>query len=219
MLYSKYELQEIADLCVREGIYVIADDIYYNLIYGDSEFTSIASLGEEIKDLTILINGVSKTYAMTGWRIGYAAANPQIAKIMANYQSHSTGAPSSISQMAACEALSGPQECVEQMRKEFERRRDFICEAVNKIDGVSCLIPNGAFYIMVNVENFFGKKMYGETVSNSDDFARLFLEKGLVATVPCSGFGSPSHIRLSYAASMEDIVRGIDRLEQFIKNA
>jgi len=219
MLYTKNELLEIGKVCVKHGVYIIADDIYCNLVYDGVKFVGMASLGDEINDLTILINGVSKSYAMTGWRIGYALANPEIAKAMANYQSHSTSAPSTISQMAALEALTGPQDSVEEMRLAFEERRDFLCKNMNAIEGISCIKPQGAFYVMMNMSSFVGKTMYGTVIKDGDDFAKLFLEKGLVATVPCSGFGAPNYIRWSYATSMSEIKRGLDRLESFIKNA
>lgn len=219
MVYSKEELTVIADICVKNGVYVIADDIYYSLVYDDVKFTCIASLNDQIKEQSIVINGVSKSYAMTGWRIGYALANPVITKAMSSYLSHSTSAPSTISQWAAVEALSGPQEGIEDMRKAFEQRRNHLVERINKIEGVSCICPQGAFYVMMNMSTFVGKTMYGKLVQNDDDFARLFLEKGLVATVPCSSFGAPNYIRWSYATSMTEIDKGMDRLEAFIKNA
>ena len=219
MVYSREELEAIAEVCVRHNIYVIADDIYANLVYDGIEYTSIAALGEEIKRRCIVINGVSKSYAMTGWRIGYACAEPFIAKVMSNYLSHSTSAPSTISQVAAIEALKGPQEDIEEMRKAFEARRDHLVERMNKIEGISCIKPQGAFYVMMNMKNFIGKTMYGEVINNDGDFARLFLEKGKVATVPCESFAAPGFIRWSYATSMSDIDKGLDRLEQFIKNA
>ena len=219
MVYSREELGAIAEVCVRHNIYVIADDIYANLVYDGIEYTSIAALGEEIKRRCIVINGVSKSYAMTGWRIGYACAEPFIAKAMSNYLSHSTSAPSTISQVAAIEALKGPQEDIEEMRKAFEARRDHLVERMNKIEGISCIKPQGAFYVMMNMKNFIGKTMYGEVINNDGDFARLFLEKGKVATVPCESFAAPGFIRWSYATSMSDIDKGLDRLEQFIKNA
>lgn len=219
MVYSREELEAIAEVCVRHNIYIIADDIYANLVYDGIEYTSIAALGEEIKRRCIVINGVSKSYAMTGWRIGYACAEPFIAKAMSNYLSHSTSAPSTISQVAAIEALKGPQEDIEEMRKAFEARRDHLVERMNKIEGISCIKPQGAFYVMMNMKNFIGKTMYGEVINNDSDFARLFLEKGKVATVPCESFAAPGFIRWSYATSMSDIDKGLDRLEQFIKNA
>nr|WP_235847505.1 pyridoxal phosphate-dependent aminotransferase [Intestinibacillus massiliensis] len=219
MVYSREELQAIADVCVRRNVYVIADEIYCNLIYDDLEFVSFASLGEDVKERTILINGVSKSYAMTGWRVGYAAANKQIAKVMGNYLSHSTSAPSTVSQYAAIEALTGTQEDIDAMRLEFQERRDHLVERMNRIEGVSCLRPQGAFYVMMNMESFIGKEMYGQMIHDDVDFAKLFLEKGKVATVPCSSFAAPGYIRWSYATSMREIDKGLDRLEQFIKNA
>lgn len=216
MMYTREELEAIADVCVRNEIYVIADEIYYGLVYDGREFTSFASLGDEVKDLTILVNGVSKSYAMTGWRIGYTASNAKIAKVMSNYLSHSTSAPSSISQWAAVEALTGPQEGICAMRDEFETRRNYIVERMNSIDGVSCLKPEGAFYVMMNIEKLIGRKFGGIEVTDSDSFAKAFLEQGLVAVVPCSGFGAPNFVRWSYAASMENIKAGLDRLEKFL---
>lgn len=219
MIYTKDELLALCNVCVENEVYIISDEIYCKLCYDGKEFTSVASLGDEIKDLTILINGVSKTYAMTGWRIGYAAANDKIAKVMSNYLSHSTSAASSISQMAALEAYSGPQDSVETMRKAFESRRNYIVERINKVDGVSCLKPEGAFYVMMNIEKLIGRTLYGKKITGSDDFANLFLEKGLVAVVPGSGFGADKFVRWSYATSMENIKEGIDRLEKFLANA
>ncbi|MGM9607876.1 MAG: pyridoxal phosphate-dependent aminotransferase [Oscillospiraceae bacterium] len=216
MMYTKAELEAIADVCVKNEIYVIADEIYYGLVYDGQKFTSFASLGDKVKDLTILVNGVSKSYAMTGWRIGYAASNDQIAKVMSNYLSHSTSAPSSVSQWAAVEALSGPQEGILAMRDEFEARRNYIVERMNQIDGVSCLKPEGAFYVMMNIEKLLGRTFGGIEITGSDSFAKAFLEQGLVAVVPCSGFGAPNFVRWSYATSMDNIKAGLDRLEKFL---
>lgn len=217
MIYTREELKALGEVCVENGVYIISDEIYCKLTYDGKEFTSVAALGEEIKDITIVINGASKSYAMTGWRIGYAAANDKIAKVMANYLSHSTSAPSSISQMAALEAFSGPQESVETMRRAFEERRNYIVERMNSIRGVSCLKPEGAFYVMMNISEFVGKELYGKRINDADDFANLFLEKGLVAVVPGTGFGAPHFVRWSYATSMENIREGLDRLEKFLK--
>ena len=218
MMYTKAELEAIAEICVKNEIYVIADEIYYGLVYDGREFTSFASLGDEVKDLTIIVNGVSKSYAMTGWRIGYTASNAKIAKVMSNFLSHSTSAPSSVSQWAAVEALTGPQEGILAMRDEFEKRRNYIVERMNKIDGVSCLNPEGAFYVMMNIEKLIGRKFGEIVVTDSDSFAKAFLEQGLVAVVPCSGFGAPNFVRWSYATSMENIKEGLDRLEKFLAN-
>ncbi|MEG2988485.1 MAG: pyridoxal phosphate-dependent aminotransferase [Oscillospiraceae bacterium] len=216
MMYEKSELEALAAVCVKNDIYVIADEIYCNLVYDGLKFTSFASLSPAVKELTILVNGVSKSYAMTGWRIGYTASTEKIAKVMANYLSHSTSAPSSISQWAAVEALTGPQDTVESMRQEFERRRNYIVERMNQIDGVSCICPQGAFYVMMNLEKLKGRTLGGIKINGSDDFAKAFLEKGLVAVVPCSGFGADNFVRWSYATSMDNIKAGLDRLEVFL---
>lgn len=216
MIYSRDELQAIADVCVKHDLYILADEIYYQLIYDGMEFTSLASLGEEVKERTLLINGVSKSYAMTGWRVGYCAANKTLAKIMSNFLSHSTGAPSTISQWASVEALTGPQESIEAMRLAFLERRDYIVKRINEIPGVSCIKPNGAFYVMMNMEKLVGRTLGGKLIENDDDFAVALLEKALVAVVPCSGFGMKNFVRWSYAASMENIEKGLDRLEKFI---
>lgn len=217
MVYTRADLEPLAKLCVENEVYIIADEIYYGLLYDGLEFTSFASLGEDVKEITILINGVSKSYAMTGWRVGYAVANEKIAKIMSNFLSHSTGAPSSISQRAAVEALVGPQEAVGTMRQSFEERRDYLVNRMNQIEGVSCIKPEGAFYVMMNMEKLVGKTLCGMEIHGSDDFASAFLKYGLVATVPCSGFGAPNYVRWSYATSMDHIKEGLDRLEKFLK--
>jgi aspartate aminotransferase len=218
MLYSGAELKALTAVCVKHDLYIISDEIYYGLVYDQKEFVSIASLGEAVKERTILIHGVSKSYAMTGWRIGYSASNAKLAKIMANFLSHSTSAPSTISQYAAIEALSGPQEGINAMRDVFEQRRNYIVKRMNTIEGVSCIKPDGAFYIMMNIEKLLGKTLGGRVINNGDDFALAFLEKGLVAVVPCSGFGAPNFVRWTYAASMENIKEGLDRLEKFLKS-
>lgn len=216
MIYSADELRAIADVCVKHDLYILADEIYYQLIYDGIEFTSIASLCDEVKERTLLINGVSKSYAMTGWRVGYCAANKTLAKIMSNFLSHSTGAPSTISQWASVEALTGPQEGIEAMRLAFLERRDYIVKRINSIPGVSCIVPNGAFYVMMNIEQLIGKTLGGKLIENDDDFAVALLEKALVAVVPCSGFGMKNFVRWSYAASMENIEKGLYRLEKFV---
>jgi aspartate aminotransferase len=215
-LYSKQELQEIADICVENDLYIISDEIYYQLIYDNAEFVSIASLGKDVYDHTIIINGVSKSYAMTGWRIGYVAASKEIAKVMSNYLSHSTGAPSTISQWASIEALNGPQEGIEAMRQEFEKRRNYMVKRMNEIPGVSCRMPEGAFYVMMNISQLLGKTIGGASINSADDFAMAFLDHGLVAVVPSTGFGIDNFVRWSYATSMENIEEGLNRLEKFL---
>lgn len=216
MMYSREELQALADVCVENDLYIIADEIYYCLVYDGLKFTSVSSLSEEVKARTILINGVSKAYAMTGWRIGYVMCDEAIAKVMSNFVSHSTGSPCAISQAASEAALSGPQELVETMRQAFESRRNYIVERMNAIEGVSCINPEGAFYVMMNIEKLLGKTLHGETINSSDDFSAAFLKHGLVATVPCSGFGAPNFVRWSYATSIENIKEGLNRLEAFL---
>ena len=219
MVYTKEELEALAAVCEKHGIYVLADDIYYKLVYDGIEYTSIASVSPAMKEQCIIVNGVSKTYAMTGWRVGYTLSNETVAKAMSSYLSHSTGAPATPAQYAAIEALTGPQDSVETMRQEFEKRRDHLVERMNKVPGVSCLKPQGAFYVMMDMSGFVGKEMYGHVIENDVDFAQLFLEKGLVATVPTSAFAAPNYLRWSYATSLEQIDKGIDRLEKFIAEA
>ena len=217
MMYSRKELEEIAKVCVEQDIYVICDEIYYHLVYDGEEFVSLASISPEIKERTLLVNGVSKSYAMTGWRIGYVAANDQGSKVIANYLSHCTGSPSSISQKAAVTALTASQESVEVMRKAFERRRDYMVERMNSIEGVSCIKPHGAFYVMMNIEKLIGQELHGVVIRDADDFGNLFLKYGKVAVVPGTGFGAPTFVRWSYATSIENIKEGLNRLERFLK--
>ena len=216
MMYSREELEAIAKVCVEHEVYVISDEIYYGLVYDGKSFTSFASLSPQVRDLTVLVNGVSKSYAMTGWRIGYACANDKIAKVMSNYVSHSTGSPSAISQKAAMTALSGPQEKLSSMLQSFEERRNYIVERMNRIPGISCIKPEGAFYVMMNLEKILGKTVHGVEITNDDVFADAFLKHGLVAVVPGAGFGAPNFVRWSYATSMENIKEGLDRLEKFL---
>lgn len=215
MIYTEDELRAIADIAVENNIYVISDEIYEHLIY-EGKHVSIASFNEKIKELTIVINGVSKTYAMTGWRIGFAAADAKIAKIMANIQSHAASNPNSIAQAATVAALEGGLEQVEEMKKHFKARRDYMVERINSLDGISCKKPNGAFYIIMNISDILGKEYYGKVINTSDDFAELFLKIAKVAVVPCTGFGAPEYVRWSYATSMENIKEGLDRLEKFL---
>ena len=217
MIYSEEELRKIAKLCVKHNIYVISDEIYEHLIYDGNKHTSIASFGDDIKDLTIIVNGVSKTYAMTGWRIGYTASNKEIAKIMSNVQSHATSNPNSIAQKATVAALNGPMDEFYEMREEFQKRRNYMVERINSIDGVSCIKPKGAFYVMMNIEKVIGKSFNGKVISGSDSFAELLLDEAKVAVVPCSGFESDIHVRWSYATSMGNIEEGLNRLENFLK--
>ncbi|MBQ4160312.1 MAG: pyridoxal phosphate-dependent aminotransferase [Clostridia bacterium] len=216
MVYTKAELEAIAEVILRHDIYVISDEIYEHLAYGDFP-TSIAALGEEIKEKTIIVNGVSKTYAMTGWRIGYTASNAALAKVMSNIQSHATSNPNSIAQAAAIAALDGPMDEMLKMKAAFNERRKYMMERIAKIDGVSCREPKGAFYVMMNISALKGRTLGGVKIESSDDFANAFLEKALVAVVPGSGFAADDYVRWSYATSMENIKKGLDRLEAFLK--
>ena len=216
MIYSEEELLKIAKLCVEKNIYVISDEIYEHLIYGDTKHVSIASLGDEIKDLTIVINGVSKTYAMTGWRIGYTASNATLAKAMSSVQSHATSNPNSIAQKAAQAALNGPMQEVLSMKAEFEKRRNYMVERINKMNKVSCLMPQGAFYVMMSIKELFGKSINGKAIKDSGSFAEILLDEALVSVVPCKDFDTDEYVRWSYATSMETIKKGLDRLEEFL---
>lgn len=216
MLYTREELQALADVCVKHDLYIIADEIYYKLLYDGREFVSIASLGEEVKERTIVINGVSKSYAMTGWRLGYLAADKRLTSVMARYLSHSTGNPSAPAQAASVAALNAPQDTVEEMRKAFEERRNYMVERMNQIPGVSCLKPEGAFYVMMNISDLIGKEVRGVMINNADDFADLLLKEAMVCLVPCTGFGDDKFLRWSYATSMKNIKEGLNRLELFL---
>jgi len=209
-------LKEIARLAVEKDFFIVSDEIYEKLSYTDQPPVSIASFGEEVKERTIVINGASKAFAMTGWRIGYSASAPQIAKAMSSLQSHATSGPNSIAQYACVTALNTVTDEVERLNPIFKARRDHIVERVQQIDGVSCVKPEGAFYLMVNISALYGKSYNGSKIASSVDFASLLLEACHVAVVPCTSFGTDDYIRLSYATSMEEIDKGIDRMAMFI---
>ncbi len=216
MCYTEEVLRQIAALCVEKNIYIIADEIYESLVYDGKKNFSVATISDEVKALTIVVNGVSKTYAMTGWRIGYTACDARLAKIMSNVQSHATSNPNSIAQYASIAALTGTQEPVSEMKKAFEARRNHMVERMNNIDGISCIMPDGAFYVMMNISKIVGKSINGTVITGSDVFAEKFLEVEKVAVVPGKSFGTDIHVRWSYATSMENIDKGLDRLESFI---
>ena len=219
MIYNREELLALAEVCVRHDLYIVSDEIYYRLCYDGAEFVSVASLGEDIKKHTILINGVSKSYAMTGWRCGYAAfGDKNMAKITANALSQALGGIGTMNQVAMAAALRGPQDSVEVMRRVFQERRDYMVSRINAIEGVSCIKPNGAFYVMMNIEDQIGRTLGGHEIRTASDFSLAFLEKGLVAVVACDAFGIDHFIRWTYAASMENIKEGLDRLEKFLKD-
>lgn len=218
-VYSPQAIQEIADLAVSKNIYVLSDEIYEKILFDNRKFVSIASLGDEIKKRTITVNGLSKSHSMTGWRIGYAAADAEIVGAMGRIQDQSTSNPTSITQAAAVEALNGPQESVARMCAEFQKRRDRIVALLNEIPGVQCATPGGAFYVFPNVRSYYGKNRQlegGSTrkIEGSDDLADYLLESVAVAVVPGSGFGADDHIRLSYATSMANIEKGVGRIAE-----
>jgi aspartate aminotransferase len=214
---SKDDLQMIADFAVSHDLFVLSDEIYEKLIYDeDKQHISIASLGKEIYDRTIVINGVSKSYAMTGWRIGYTAAPLAVSKLMASLQSHMASNPNSIAQAATVAALNGPQDCVAEMLVEFKKRRDYIFEREEAIPMLSALKPQGAFYLFVDVSGTYGKSYEGVEINSAADFATILLDQKYVAVVPCADFGMPDYIRLSYATSMEIIKEGMDRIEALV---
>ncbi len=202
------EVRKIAKLAVEHNFYVVSDEVYEFFVYGNKNRVSIASLNDEIKNLTITANSVSKTYAMTGWRIGYCGANKEIIKYMENLQGHSTGNPSNIAQMAALEALNGPQDSVKQMVKAFDERRKFMHKRLNEMKGINCIEPEGAFYAFPDISGTGMKSM---------EFSSGLLDEALVAVVPGIAFGSDRHVRLSYAASMQEIEKGMDRMEKCVK--
>ncbi len=210
--YSLKELEALAEVIVRKGIMIISDDIYEKIIYDDLPFYTLAQLSDELKRLSIVVNGVSKTYSMTGWRIGYCAGAEEIIAAITKYQSQNTSNPTSIAQKAAVEALNGPQESVEIMRQEFQRRRDVITKKLNAIPGVNCLKPQGAFYVFPNVASYYGRSFGGKKITNSAEMATYLLDESNVALVPGGDFGHDDHIRLSYATSMEQIVKGVERI-------
>lgn len=216
-IYTEEELRDIANWAVKNNIFIVSDEIYEKLVYDDNKHISIASFNEDIKRLTILINGMSKAYAMTGWRIGYAAAHEDIIKVMSNIQSHATSNPCSISQYASIEGLLGDQNSVEGMKKHFVERRNYMVETINSIKGLSCRKPQGAFYIMINFTQLLGKTIKGKLINSSLDFASLLLEEGKVAVVPGIAFGDDKYVRLSYATSMENIKKGLERIKQIVE--
>ena len=219
-VYEESTLRDIAELAVRYGIYVMSDEIYEKVLYDGRKPVSIASFGSAIKDLTITINGLSKSHSMTGWRLGYAAGDAEIIAAMGRIQDQSTSNPSSITQAAGVEALNGPQDAVETMRVEFQNRRDYIVEALNNIPGVSVNLPAGAFYVFPNVAELYGRKYTAagveKTIQGSDSFAEYLLEQADVAVIPGSGFGADDYIRLSYATSLDNIVKGTTRIAEAI---
>jgi aspartate aminotransferase len=215
-VYTRKELTAIAEVAIEKNIMVISDEIYEKLLY-EGDHISIASISPQIKDLTIIINGVSKTFAMTGWRIGYAVGDAKVIKAMSDLQSHSTSNPTTFCQPASVSALMQPPlEVIKEMVAEFKKRRGYMVETINKIPGLNCLKPAGAFYVFASIKGLIGKEFFGKKVTDADVFAELLLEHARVAVVPGSGFGAPDYIRLSYATSLEQIEKGLARIAEFV---
>ena len=218
MIYTKEELEELADVIVKRDIYCVSDEMYEYLIYGDEKHVSIASLNDEIYKRTITCSGLSKSYAMTGWRIGYTGSSVEIAKLMGAMQSHATSNPNSIAQYASVEALTGPQDAMKTMKDEFNRRRIYMYNRIKKFPYVYIEEPKGAFYTFIDMSNALELSYKGEKLETAAKLAEVLLKDYAVAIIPCADFGFPKHIRLSYAISMESIEKGLNRIEEFLGN-
>ena len=214
--YSPDDLKALAVVLADTDIFIISDDIYEKILYTNYPFANMAMVDERLKDRTIVVNGVSKAYAMTGWRIGYAAGPQEIIGAMVKIQGQSTSNPTSIAQKASVAALNGDQSVVEMMVREFKKRRDYIVEALNDIQGISCLMPEGAFYVFPNVSSTYGSSFAGRKITTSTDFIEYLLDEANVATVPGAAFGNDQHIRLSYATSMKNIEEGVKRMKNAV---
>ena len=214
--YNEEELRAIVDITMEAGLIIISDEIYEKIIYGGIKHIPVAALGEDIKKSTILVNGVSKTYSMTGWRIGYAAGDKDVISAMSKLQGQSTSNPTSISQWAAIAAFTGDHKIIEDRTKEFEQRKNYIVEKLNEIPEITCFDPQGAFYVFPNVSGCYGKEFNGKALNNSLDFTEFILDEAKVAVVPGVAFGADNYVRISYATSMDDIVKGINRITEAI---
>ena len=217
IVYDKKELEEIAELAKKHNLIIISDEIYEKLIYDGKEHVSIASLSEDSYERTIVVNGLSKTYAMTGWRVGYTASNLEVAKAIANIQSNTTSNVNSIAQIAALAALTEEDNAPEQMLKEFQHRRDYIAQKISDIPLLSSLLPKGAFYILIDISKLLGTEVKGCMLNNSYDVAKVLLDYYQVAVVPSDAFGVENYIRISFATAMRDVVEGGNRIEKFVK--
>lgn len=216
-VYARAELEALADICLEKNVGVISDEIYEQLVYGNAKATCFATLRPGLAEQTVTISGVSKSYAMTGWRMGWSVGPKHIVKAMDTVQSQETSCPSSISQAATIAALDGDQACVEMMRKEFEARRDLVVRRLNELPGVKCPLPDGAFYAFFDISSYFGKSLGGRPITNSTDFCAAALEVGHVNLVQGSAFGMEGFARLSFATSREMINKGIDRFAAFLR--
>ena len=216
-IIEKEQLKKIANFFVERGVFIITDEVYEHLIYDGRNHISVASLGKKEKEMSITVNSVSKTYAMTGWRVGYAAGPQEIIKAMSNLQGHATGNINSIAQKATIEALNGPQEPVKSMVKEYGKRREYMVNRLNEIEGIKCNYPDGAFYTFPNVTDLYDKEYDGNIIRNDMDVAKFFLKKAYVAVVPGVAFNYSGYVRFVFAKSMEEIKEGLDRIEKAIK--
>ena len=216
-VYTPDELQDLADVLRNTDLYVITDEIYEHMVYDGLRQVSIATLSPELKERCIVINGLSKSYSMTGWRLGFCAGPADVIAACGHLQSQSTSNPTAFAQIAAIEALTGPQDSVHAMAAAFVERRDFVVARLNAIDGISCPMPQGAFYTFPNINALFGRRANGRTLSNSADVIDYLLDTAGVAAVPGEAFGADDHMRLSYAASMEALRTGLDRLDQAVQ--
>ena len=212
-VYNRSELEIIGQLAVENDLLIISDEIYEKILYDDTEFVSIAALGNEIQQRTITVNGVSKAYAMTGWRIGYAAGPEKIIQAMNKIQGQATSSTNSIAQKASIAALSGPQTQIDNMRREYQKRRDYVVNELNAIEGIDCSIPSGAFYAFPNVSKLYGLKYGDRVITDSVGFCAYILDETQVALVPGLAFGTDDFVRISYATSMENIKTGMGRIK------
>jgi len=217
VVYSREKLQAIADIAVRNNLIIISDEIYERLTYDGAEVVCMATLGPEVRARTITVNGFSKAYAMTGWRLGYSASPKPLAKAMTELQSHSTSGPSSITQKAALAGLKGDRSFIATMREEFDKRRRFAVERMRSLPGFELeVVPSGAFYVFPNITKLLGQTIGGRKVETTDDLCLVILDEAKVAIVPGSSFGSPEHVRISYATSMDKLREGLDRIEKLL---
>jgi aspartate aminotransferase len=216
-VYTRQELEALADVALEANLAVLSDEIYERLVFGDAKATCFATLRPHLAERTLTVSGASKSYAMTGWRVGWALGPSHIIKAMGNVQSQETGCPGSVSQAAALAALEGDQDCVEKMRREFEARRNLVCKRLAAMSGIRCPLPGGAFYAFFNVQAHFGRTLGGKNVNDSASFCQAALESAHVSLVPGSAFGAEGFVRLSFAASREQLNGGLDRLEQLLR--
>src|SRR5262249_8415945 len=216
-VYTRPELEALADVVLEHGLVVLSDEIYEKLVFGDARATCFATLRPGLPERTLTISGASKSYAMTGWRMGWTLGPAHVIKAMGNIQSQQTGNPCSISQYAALAALEGDQECVERMRKEFEARRDLVCNRLSAMPGIRCPMPGGAFYAFFDVSAHFGRTLGGHRPTDSASFCRAALETAYVNLVQGSAFGAEGYVRLSYATSRDQLQGGLDRLETWLR--